>query len=78
LLFICPKLSEREELAVRVVEAEKGTEEVSVADGPPVFSDAPTIIGVGDTRGAGTGASLTAGIVFVITTLTGVGGGSID
>jgi hypothetical protein len=78
LLFICPKLNECDELEALAAEVVYGTEEVSVADGPPVFSDAPTIIGVGDTRGAGTGVSLTGGIVLVITTLTGVGVGSID
>ena len=78
MLFIWPKLNEREELEALVAEFEKGTEEVSEADGPPIFSEEPTIIGVGETRGAATGVSLTGGIVLVITTLTGVGVGSID
>jgi hypothetical protein len=78
LLFIWPKLNERDELEALVAELENGTDEVSDADGPPIFSDEPTIIGVGETRGAATGVSLTGGIVLVITTLTGVGVGSID
>jgi len=72
------------------IEVDAGTEAVwtcVVEDGPDCigaagtegttevgFCDAPTIIGVGVGRGA---AGLGAGRLFVITTLTGVGVGSI-
>jgi hypothetical protein len=44
--------------------------------GPEIFSDAPTTIGVGETRGAGVAFGFIAGIEFVTTTFTGVGVGS--
>jgi hypothetical protein len=78
LLFIWPKLSVRAEFETSELEFETGTDEASAAaDGPESFCEAPTIIGVGDTRGTAAGVSLTVGIVFVTTTLTGVGVGSI-
>jgi hypothetical protein len=77
LLFICPKLRARADLEAVAAELAMGTDELSAtAEGPETFCEAPTIIGVGDTRGTAAGVSLTVGIVFVTTTLTGVGVGS--